>query len=303
MGYLYLFFALAFGLIKIYCGKRSSAAATCSYNAIIINTVRMILCVIIGLLFVLIGKSLSLSVITAPFILIALICGISTAAFMVCWLLAVHSNAYMIVEVFVMGGTILPLILSAALYGERIGFIQIIGVTFLLIAVYCISTDKKKEKITLSLKNLVLLLLCALSSGMVDFSQKIFVKEIVNVNISVFNLFTYLFAAITLLIVCPIFREREKSTEKLTSWRSFIKPIFHFILIMAACLFLNSYFKTKSAIYLDAILLYPLNQGCAVVLSLLMSIFVFKERITTKGIMGIVLSIISMILINVFAQI
>jgi hypothetical protein len=58
MGYLYLIFALAFGLIKIYCGKRSSAAATCSYKAIIINTVRMILCVIIGLLFVLIGKSL-----------------------------------------------------------------------------------------------------------------------------------------------------------------------------------------------------------------------------------------------------
>ena len=138
---------------------------------------------------------------------------------------------------------------------------------------------------------------------MVDFSQKIFVKEIVNVNISVFNLFTYLFAAITLLTVCPIFREREKSAEKLTSWRSFIKPIFHFILIMAACLFLNSYFKTKSAIYLDAILLYPLSQGCAVVLSLLMSIFVFKERITAKGIIGIVLSIISMILINVFAQI
>ena len=201
-----------------------------------------------------------------------------------------------------MGGTILPLMLSAILYGERIGFIQIIGVALLLIAVYCISTGKKKEKITLSLKNLVLLLLCALSSGLSDFSQKLFVKEIPNVDISLFNLFTYLFATITLLIVCPVFRKKEKSTEKLTSYHSFIKPIFHFILIMSACLFLNTYFKTKAAIYLDAILLYPLSQGCAVVLSLLMSIFVFKEKITTKGIIGIVISIISMILINVFTQ-
>ena len=138
---------------------------------------------------------------------------------------------------------------------------------------------------------------------MVDFSQKIFVMEFPNVHISLFNLFTYLFATVALLIACPIFRKKEKSTQGRSSYYSLIKPIFHFILIMAACLFLNSYFKTKSAIYLDAILLYPLNQGCAVVLSLLMSIFVFKERITTKGIIGIVLSIISMILINVFAQI
>ena len=56
----------------------------------------------------------------------------------------------------------------------------------------------------------------------------------------------------------------------------------------------------NAAKYLDAILLYPLNQGCAVVLSLAMSVVLFKEKISAKGIVGIVLSVAAMILINVF---
>lgn len=301
MGYLYLFLALTFGLIKAYCGKRSSSAAICSYNAILINTVRMILCVLIGGIVVLIGEASSLALVTPKTILIALLCGVSTAGFTVCWLLAVHTNAYMIVEVFVMGGVLIPLTLCAILYKERIGVIQIVGIVLLLVAVYCMCTYRKTEKASLSIKSFFILLLCAVSSGISDFSQKLYIREIENTNISVFNFYTYLFAAITLLAVCLIIRAKEKNTDALKSPREIIKPIFLYVVIMAICLFLNAYFKTSAAKYLDAVLLYPLNQGCAVVLSLFMSIFIFKEKITQKGIIGIVLSIVSMILINAFA--
>ncbi len=301
MGYLYLSLALAFGLVKAYCGKRSSSAANCTYNAILINTVRMILCVLIGGIIVIISGVSSLALATPKAILIALLCGVSTASFTVCWLLAVHTNAYMMVEVFVMGGIVIPLTLCAILYKESIGPIQIVGVILLLIAVYCISTYRKTEKASLSIKSFLILLLCAVSSGLSDFSQKLYIREIENADISVFNFYTYLFAAVALLAVFLVIRAKEKATDTLKSPREIIKPIFHYVVIMAVCLFLNAYFKTTSAKYLDAVLLYPLSQGCAVVLSLFMSIFLFKEKITAKGIIGIVLSIIAMILINVFA--
>lgn len=299
MGYLYLLLALTFGLIKAYCGKRSSSAANCSYNAILINTVRMILCVLIGGIIVMIGGISSLTLTEPKAILIALLCGVSTAGFTVFWLLAVHTNAYMIVEVFVMGGVVIPLTLCAILYKERIGAIQIVGIILLLIAVYCMCTYRKTEKASLSIKSFFILILCAVSSGISDFSQKLYIREIENTDISVFNLYTYLFAAITLLAVCLFIRAKEKNTEKLKSPREIIMPILHYVVIMAICLFLNAYFKTSSARYLDAVLLYPLNQGCAVILSLLMSVVIFKEKTTLKGVIGIALSIISMILINV----
>lgn len=300
MGYLFLSLALTFGLIKAYCGKRTSAAANCSYNALIINAVRMAICIIIGIVFVLVGGTLTLAFTEPKIILIALLSGVSSACFTVSWLLAVRTNAYMIVEVFVMGGVIIPLALCAILYNERIGVMQIIGIIFLLIAVYCMCTYQKKEKITLSPKSLLLLLFCAVSGGLGDFSQKLYIKECENADVSVFNLYTYVFAAIALIIACLIFRAKEKNAEKLKSPRAIIKPIFLYVVIMAACLFLNAYFKTTAAKHLDAVLLYPLNQGCAVVLSLVMSIVLFKEKTTVKGVIGIILSIIAMILINLF---
>ncbi len=210
--------------------------------------------------------------------------------------------AYMMVEIFVMGGVIIPLMLSAILYKERIGAVQITGIILLLMAVYCMCTYKRAKKVKLSVKDFLLLLLCAISSGISDFSQKLYIKEIENANISIFNLYTYFFAAIILFIACLVFRVKEKSKADGKPSRFIIKPIFHYVTVMAICLFLNSYFKTLAAKHLDAILLYPLNQGCSVVMSLVMSVAVFKEKINAKGIVGVALSIISMILINVFGS-
>ena len=299
MGYLYLLFALGFGLVKGYCGKRTSGTATCFYNAILINGVRMSLCIVIGLLFVLMGKPSSLACTTPKLLLIALLCGIGTASFTVSWLLAVRTNAYMMVEVFVMGGVAVPLILCWILYSEPIGWVQIIGLLLLLVAVYCMCTFRSKEKITLTLPNLLLMLLCTLSTGISDFSQKLYVKEIENASIAVFNLYTYIFASLLLLGLCIALRAKEKGATQPP--KVVLKPISHYVVIMAACLFLNAYFKTLSARHLDAIVLYPLNQGCAVVLSLVMSVVLFKEKTTPKGILGVALSILAMILINMFA--
>lgn len=291
--------ALGFGLTKAYCGKRTSGAATCSYNAILITCVRMILCVAIGLLCVFMDGISSLTCTTPKLLLIALLGGIGIACFTVSWLRAIHTNAYMMVEVFVMGGVAVPLILCRILYREPIGWVQIIGLLLLLVAVYCMCTYRRKEKITLSFSNLLLMLLCALSTGISDFSQKLYVKEIENASISVFNLYTYIFASVLLIALCIGLRAKRNGETQQT--RAVIKPIFHYVVIMAVCLFLNAYFKTLSAKHLDAVLLYPLSQGCAVVLSLVMSVALFKEKTTAKGILGIVLSIVAIILINMFA--
>lgn len=68
--------------------------------------------------------------------------------------------------------------------------------------------------------------------------------------------------------------------------------------VMAACLFANSFFKTLAAEHLDAILLYPLNQGAALILSTLMSSVCFRERITVKCICGIVIAFVGLLVIN-----
>ena len=156
----------------------------------------------------------------------------------------------------------------------------------------CSYNNSIKSKMTLA--SFILLLLCGISNGFSDFSQKLFVKLTDNVSIAVFNLYTYLFSAI-ILIACYFFFAGRSESKAVPN----IKPIFIYILIMSVCLFLYSYFKTLAAQHLSSAQLYPLAQSGSLILSTIMSAVLFHERLNWKCIVGIAMSFGALIIINV----
>ena len=301
MGYLFLTLALAAGVTKGFCGKKTSFAIVSNSDSMIMNLLRMILCIVIGTVLVVVQDGIGALAPSASLVLISALSGIASAAFVVSWLLSVRTGAYMMVEVFLLLGVIVPIALCRIFFGEKIGAWQIIGIAVLLVAVYIMTTYNTSIKGKLSIGALLLLFLCGLSNGIADFSQKLFVKELPGGSIAAFNFYTYVFAALALAVAYIIFRAVDKKAgQEPRNPIHIIKPIWIFVLVMAICLFANSFFKTQAALYLDAVKLYPLNQGSAVILSLLMSATLFKEKITVKCIIGIVLSFAALLMINLF---
>lgn len=299
MGYLFLSVALAAGITKGYCGKKTSYAIVSNSDSMIMNVLRMIACILIGFALTAIQSGVDSLVPGSTLLLVVALSGVASAAFVVSWLLSVRSGAYMMVEVFLLIGIIVPIVLCRILFAEAIGIWQIIGIAILLVAVFIMCTYNSSIKGKMSVGAFLILMICGISNGLADFSQKLFVKTIPDGSVAAFNFYTYVFAAATLAIAYIVFRGIDKRGE--TQPRSpieVIKPIWYYVLIMAVCLFANSYFKTQAALYLDAVQLYPLNQGCTVILSLLMSAIIFKEKINAKCIVGICLSFVSLLLIN-----
>jgi multidrug transporter EmrE-like cation transporter len=103
-----------------------------------------------------------------------------------------------------------------------------------------------------------------------------------------------------LLIIYLIFRYKDKKESNLNKPINIVKPIIIYVVVMAICLFLNSYFKTTAAKYLNAAQLYPINYGGSLILSMLMSTIIFKEKLNLKCIIGVLLSFVALILINLF---
>lgn len=299
MGYLFLSIALAAGITKGYCGKKTSFAIVLGSDSMIMNVLRMLLCIFIGFALILFTESIGDLWVDGNLLLVFALSGIASAAFVVSWLLSVRSGAYMMVEVFLLVGVIIPIVLCRILFAEEIGIWQIVGIALLLAAVFIMCTYNASIKGKMKISSFLLLILCGVSNGLADFSQKLFVKTAPEGSAAVFNFYTYVFAAAVLLAAYFVFRQADKRGE--TQPRKpleVIKPIWIYVVIMAICLFANSFFKTQAAQYLDAVQLYPLNQGCAVVLSLLMSAILFKERINAKCIVGICLSFVALIMIN-----
>ena len=293
MGYLFLMIALMAGVTKGYCGKKTSGYTNGFGDAIFANCIRMLLCIVIGFVLIVATGDIAALVPSAEMLAFSALSGIFTAVFVVSWLLSVKQSAYMMVDVFLIFGVLIPLVASNIFFHEAIKTTQWIGIALLFVAVVLMCSYNNSIKVKMTASSFLILLLCGAANGIADFSQKLFMKKIPQGSAAVFNFYTYVFSSVVLLVLFALTRKNAASLGKAN-----VKKIFIYILIMAICLFANSYFKTVAAKYLSAVQLYPLNQGCALILSTVMSTVLFKEKLTVKAIAGIVIAFVGLLIIN-----
>lgn len=296
IGYVFLLLALFSGATKGYCGKRTSGIVVEYKDTLFANFIRMMFCVVIGMAVVCLQGSVNELAIDGNILLITLLSGVTTSIFVVTWLISVRNGAYMMLDVFLMLGVVIPMLFSLIFFGESIRVNQWIGLGLLLIAVLimCSYNNQIKEKI--SVVSLILLIVCGVANGLTDFSQKLFVKG--NENVSIFNFYTYVFSSIVLFGVYLAERLKEKKTKTRHSEVSVLRNAGGYILVMAVCLFANSFFKTLAAKHLESAVLYPLNQGSALIISSFMSRIFFKEKLTKRCILGLVLAFVALLIVN-----
>lgn len=122
-----------------------------------------------------------------------------------------------------------------------------------------------------------------------------YIKES-DIPASVFQFYTYVFSGTCMAMLCLFYRNKETGNAPVMHM---LRRIIGFIAIMAVCLFTNSYFKTLAATKLDSAQLYPLNQGAALILSMGMSAVFFREKITVKAVLGILLAFVGLLVMNV----
>lgn len=299
MGYLFLTLALFAGVTKGFCGKKTSGFVEKTKDAFLLNIIRMVLCIVTGIIVVFCSGDASFLLPDTKGLLICLLSGVSTAFFVAFWLLGIRKSAYMLMDVFLLAGTLVPMLLSGAFFDESIQLHQWGGFLLLLIAVIIMCSYSSNIKQKLSFTSLLLIVLTGIMGGVTNFSQKLFVNLCGETPASVFNLYTYIFSAVTLIIFYFIFSKTEKNQGVGISFKSIPKKVIIYIIIMAVCLFANSFFNTKAAYLLDSAKMYPFEQGSSLVLSSLMSAIFFKERLTIKAVIGIVLTFIALLIINV----
>lgn len=293
MGYIYLLIALLSNTAKGYFGKKTSEHTKNFGDAIAANGIRMALCVVIGFLIVLAGGELPALIPSGKMLLVSVISGLSMAIFVVTWLVAVRKNAYILLEVFLMLSILVPLLGSNALFGEEIRLTQWIGMLFLFVSAVLMCSYSSAIKTKMTLGDIALLLICGIAHGVSDFSQKLFAKQVPDGSAAVFNFYTYLLAGVVLLIALGATRKSGKDADKAN-----MKEILLPVTLMAVCMFVTSFLRTLAANRLDAIVLYPFNHGGGFIMSSLMAAVVFKERLTVKAIIGIVVAFVGLLIIN-----
>ena len=173
MGYLFIFLAIFAGVTKGYCGKRASEHVTEFKDTMLMSLLRMIICIVIGLAVLLFNDGIAELRPSGQLLATSALSGFMTSALVVTWLYSVKRAPYMLAEIFNMLGVVVTVILSLVIYSEPLSVRETIGLLMLIGALILMCSYDKKIK----LGTLILLICFGLSSGLADFSQKIFVNS------------------------------------------------------------------------------------------------------------------------------
>ena len=294
MGYIFLAIALLTNNIKGYCGKQMSRYSAKLNDTLLICFFRMLMCIGTSAIILAVTGGFFGLEITSKLIGYAAFSGVSTAILVAAWLFAANSSGYMMLEVFQMLGVGVTILMSFAFYREEITLRDMIGFCVLVFAAYLMHAGTKVKP---TLKTLAVVILCGLANGMTDFSQKAFIYSGLETTTAQFQLCSYVFAAAT-LIALYVGMTAGKKQEESGGAVAILKKTWYFVLIMAVCLYGNSFFKTEAANYLSAAKLYTLSQGGTMAIGTLMSAFIFKEKLTLKSYVSIAITFIGLLIIN-----
>ena len=167
MGYLFVGCALTAGLVKGYCGKRSSVLVSTYRGSMLSSLVRMLICMLVGVSIVALGGLASLRV-DAGTLLFAALSGVASAGAVVSWLISARNGSYMLLEVFNLLSVIFNVVLCRLLFGvrESISIYQWIAMIMLVLSSYIMFGYSRAIKKRVTPRAIVILAIGAISTGL-----------------------------------------------------------------------------------------------------------------------------------------
>lgn len=185
----------------------------------------------------------------------------------------------------------IPVLAGIILYQESTGFIKISGIILALTAVY-LTSIKKKEGITIRKRNLIYPLLVFFGSGIIDTTIKFLETTYVDeVDVALFTSTIFAIAGMigtSILLFQLIKGSLRLSVKNLIGGIALGVPNFGSIYFLVLALRSNG---------MESSTVFPLNNVAIVMVSTLLGILLFEEKMLRKNWIGIALAILSIILI------
>lgn len=205
--------------------------------------------------------------------------------------LALRSGPYGYTNVITYFSTVITALSGFIFFGEGITALKIIGIVFMLACFYFAVARKEGDKKT-NLKWFVLALLSMVATSLIGLMQKIHQKSAYKGELASFLLIAFVFSIICSLSVFTFVRIREKKFSGEKEHKLFdSKKHIRIFLISALCCGVFVAFNNVLNLFLsgkvDTAIFFPIVNGIPLMASLLVSLFLFKEKMTKRQWLGI----------------
>lgn len=212
-----------------------------------------------------------------------------------CGIKALLGGTIVLSSICATAGLIVPCILGAIFLNEPMSPIQIVFIAVLLFSTVLLMKSSHDLFGTLTPKTVLCLFGNFFTNGMVMFCQKLFGIRQPNGNVSLFSMLTFLIPAVMLAVISLTMHAKGKeNTQKLP------KKIWVYAAFLAFAVFVIQQFVTLLSPKVSSAVLFSFVNGGATVIAAVVGATVYREKLTLRSCVGIVLAVASMICIKIF---
>jgi multidrug transporter EmrE-like cation transporter len=192
-----------------------------------------------------------------------------------------------------MYGMIIPSLAGPIFWKENIGALQIVGICIMVASLWLLKdTPKEGQEKSKSIKSLALALVAFVLSGMAGVMEKIHQSTDGRSEKTTFVLVACLFMLAFSIIAYFIIKPKEREN------RIIPKALYPFSSISGLIVGFYSITNLTLAGALDSMIYYPIANGGAMLLTVVVSLCIFKERANVSKIIGMALGLCGILLLS-----
>ncbi len=312
MGPFFSYFSLILAQVGIagkqYSMKICGSRAPGKFNSVCINLMRAAICLVVSLIIWIVSGC---AVTGFWGHLVIIFAGIGTALNLFTWVLASRMISLTLLECFMMlGSMVFPMIIGPTLYpGETVSVLQWIGCALIFGAVFLfVNKGSGKRQEGSFLQTVLTVFICVIGFSLSAILKKYYqyyfeakgdgsVEYFAFINFVTVLLFFGIFFLIYYLRENRRLKESATADSPAQSVELPYKKVWFFIVIAAASLYLNEFFIVYAA-DLNSAVYYTLQKALSVLSSFLLDVFVFRDKVNIKKLIGLAVVIFAIVLVN-----
>lgn len=292
MASIYILIILLFRVVQAFFNKRSSNEISGIPDLIHYNAYKNSISAILGLILIL-GSSFHLDPLT---ILFASFSGLSLFAGSFCSIYAMKSGTVSLNSMFSTAGMIIPIIAGIFLFDKPVSPMQFVGLGIFFLSAYILISASRQVYTNFSYKTLLLLIGSTVSNGCTMLAQQMFTAYVPGGNVSVFSFLSFGIIAVLGWLLLPVIRVSGANQKSKLS-----KPLLLCGVALAVAVFVINQLATISTRTVPPAILFTFINGGGTIISTIVAAIVYKEKLSKRTCIGVILGITSLVIIKVFA--
>jgi len=205
-----------------------------------------------------------------------------------------------LVTLFFSFGIIIPIITDVAALGAVLTVFQVVGLVLLLVSFYIGNRPLGDEKKSISPKFIAACIGSFLFNGLIMADVKLHQGAMPGIDVQAFVLYGFAAAVAVSIILFIIFHIKQSRSEKMSYGYMFKSPKYYVTVAgSGVTTAVGNLLMLYAASLVPAATQFPIMNGVTSITSAILSIFIFKEKLTKRMAIVFIVGIAALVIINI----